>query len=79
MVVGDSASSGKKASSRRPLRLPRPRGRADNDDLTHVTKGRTGDCPGPRKETTEGRNVTQGARAGAPACAIESPGALGAA
>ena len=38
----------------------RPRGRPANDDPTHSAKGRTGDCPGPRRETNEGRNVTQG-------------------
>ena len=27
-------------------------------------KGRTGDCPGPRKETTTRRNVTQGVEQG---------------
>ena len=32
--------------------MHRPHGRADNDDPTQHGKGRTGDCPGPRKETT---------------------------
>ena len=35
-------------------RLGRP------SDPTHLVTGRIGDCPRPRKETTEGRNVTQG-------------------
>ena len=44
------------------LNAHRPHGRADNNDPTHSAnaKGRTGARPGPRKETIEGRNVTQG-------------------
>ena len=38
----------------------RPHSRADNDDPTHSAEGRTSDCAGPRKETNEGRGVTQG-------------------
>ena len=34
-------------------------------DPTHHAKGRKGGCPGPRKETTTRRNVTQGGGAGA--------------
>ena len=33
---------------------------AESSDPTQHAKGRTGDCPGPRKETTTRRNVTQG-------------------
>ena len=32
----------------------------ESSDLTQHAKGRTGDCPGPRKETTTRRNATQG-------------------
>ena len=32
----------------------------ERSDPTQHAKGRTGDCPGPRKETTTRRNVTQG-------------------
>ena len=38
-------------------RLQRP---TKCSDPTQHAKGRTGDCPGPRKETATGRNVTQG-------------------
>ena len=37
----------------------------DCSDPTQHTKGRTGDCPGPCKETTIQRNVTQGGGGGA--------------
>ena len=33
-----------------------------NSDPTQHAKGRTGDCPGPRKETATQRDVTQGVR-----------------
>ena len=35
-------------------------GRLEFSDPTHHAKGRTGDRPGPRKEATTRRNVTQG-------------------
>ena len=38
-------------------RLQRP---TERSNPTQHAKGRTGDCPGPRKETTTRRNVTQG-------------------
>ena len=38
-------------------RPPRP---TERSDPTQHAKGRTGDCPGPRKETATRRNVTQG-------------------
>ena len=38
----------------------RPQWPTERSDLTQHAKGRTGDCPGPRKETTTRRNVTQG-------------------
>ena len=38
----------------------RPQWPTESSDPTQHAKGRTGDCPGPRKGTTTGRNVTQG-------------------
>ena len=38
----------------------RPQRPTESSDPTQHAKGRTGDCPGPRKETTSRRNVTQG-------------------
>ena len=40
----------------------RPQRPTERSDPTQHAKGRTGDCPGPRKGTTTRRNVTQGAR-----------------
>ena len=37
----------------------------ESSDPTQHAKGRTGDCPGPRKGATTGRNVTQGGEASA--------------
>ena len=42
----------------------RPQRPTESSDPTQHAKGRTGDCPGPRKETMTRRNVTQGASAG---------------
>ena len=39
----------------------RPQRPTESSDPTQHAKGTTGDCPGPRKETTTRRNVTQGA------------------
>ena len=39
----------------------RPQRPTESSDPTQHAKGRTGDCPGPRKGTTTRRNVTQGA------------------
>ena len=39
----------------------RPQRPTESSAPTQHAKGRTGDCPGPRKETTTKRNVTQGA------------------
>ena len=36
----------------------------ERSDPTQHAEGRTGDCPGPRKETTTRRNVTQGVEMG---------------
>ena len=38
----------------------RPQWPTERSDPTQHAKGRTGDCPGPRKETATRRNVTQG-------------------
>ena len=38
----------------------RPQQPTERSNPTQHAKGRTGDCPGPRKETTTRRNVTQG-------------------
>ena len=38
----------------------RPQRPIESSDPTQHAKGRTGDCPGPRKETATRRNVTQG-------------------
>ena len=38
----------------------RPQRPTERSDPTQHAKGRTGDCPGPHKETTTRRNVTQG-------------------
>ena len=38
----------------------RPQRPSERSDRTQRAKGRTGDCPGPRKETTTRRNGTQG-------------------
>ena len=38
----------------------RPQRPTERSDLTQHAKGRTGDCPGPRKETATRRNVPQG-------------------
>ena len=37
-----------------------PQRPTESSDPTQHAKGRAGDCPGPRKETTTRRNVTQG-------------------
>ena len=43
-----------------PRQEHRPQRPTEHSDPTQYAKGRTGDCPGPRKETTTRRNVTQG-------------------
>ena len=42
----------------------RPQRPRERSDPTQHAKGRTGDCPGPRKETATRRNVTQGGGGG---------------
>ena len=54
----------------------RPQRPTERSDPTQHAKGRTGDCPGPRKGATTGRNVTRGAIFGTPhdpACASATP------
>ena len=43
----------------------RPQRPTESSNPTQHAKGRTGDCPGPRKGTTTRRNVTQGGGGGA--------------
>ena len=45
---------------KRHQREHRPQRPTERSDPTQHAKGRAGDCPGPRKETTTRRNVTQG-------------------
>ena len=53
----------------------RPQRPTENSNPTQHAKGKTGDCPGPRKETTTRRNVTQGGGGGAvPSPNIRSDG-----
>ena len=47
---------------KRHLQEHRPQRPTERNDPTQHAKGRTGDCPGPRKETTTRRNVTRGVR-----------------
>ena len=42
----------------------RPQRSTESSDPTQQAKGRAGDCPGPRKQTTTRRNVTQGGGGG---------------
>ena len=42
----------------------RPQRPTERSNPTQHAKGRTGDCPGPRKGTATGRNVTQGGGGG---------------
>ena len=46
---------------KRHLQEHRPQRPTESSDPTQHAKGRTGDCPGPRKGATTRRNVTQGA------------------
>ena len=45
---------------KRHQREHRPQRPTERSDPTQHAKGRTGDCPGPRKETATRRNVTMG-------------------
>ena len=52
----------------------RPQQLTERNALTQHAKGRTGDCPWPRKETTTRRNVTQGGvPLSGPVCSTERP------
>ena len=48
-------------SRKRHQQEHRPQRPTERSDATQHAKGRTGDCPGPRKGATTRRNVTQGA------------------
>ena len=50
----------------------RPQRPTERSDPTQHAKGRTGDCPGPRKGTTTRRNVTEGVTDGWKSGAVES-------
>ena len=54
---------------KRHLQEHRPQQLTERSDPTQHAKGRTGDCPGPRKGTTTRRNVTQGGCSGR--CSME--------
>ena len=54
----------------------RPQRPTERSDPTQHAKGRTGDCPGPRKETTTRRNVTQGGGGGWGGCTLGHGGGL---
>ena len=47
-------------SQKRHQQEHRPQRLTESSDPTQHAKGRMGDCPGPRKETTTRRNVTRG-------------------
>ena len=47
-------------TQKRDQQEQRPQRPTESSNLTQHAKGSTGDCPGPRKETTTRRNVTQG-------------------
>ena len=49
---------------KRHQRERRPQRPTESSDPTQHAKGRTGDCPGPRKETATRRNVTRGGGGG---------------
>ena len=51
----------------------RPQQPTESSDPTQHAKGRTGDCPGPRKETRTRRNVTRGGGLGKWACVSPPP------
>ena len=51
----------------------RPQRPTERSDPTQHAEGRTGDCPGPRKETATRRNVPQGGGGGAQAAILPPP------
>ena len=51
----------------------RPQRPSERSDPTQSANGRTGDCPGPRKETATRRNVTRGGGGGQPPSAYRPP------
>ena len=58
--VKNQQSDGVSHSGKRHQQEHRPQRPTESSDPAQHAKGRTGDCPGPRKETTTRRNVTQG-------------------
>ena len=54
----------------------RPQRPTERSDPTQHAKGRTGDCPGPRKETANRRNVTGVATAFTTASSLQPPSAI---
>ena len=53
-------NNGAPRTRKRHQREHQPQRPTERSDPTQHAKGRTGDCPGPRKETTARRNVTRG-------------------
>ena len=51
----------------------RPQRPTESSNPTQHEKRRTGDCPGPRKETTTRRNITQGVSQGPQECTAAVP------
>ena len=59
---------------KRHQREHRPQRPTERSDPTQHAKGRTGDCPGPRKGTATRRNVTRGGGGGSWTCtALPAP------
>ena len=68
-----SANAERKKGHQQEHRPQRP---TESSNPTQHAKGRTGDCPGPRKGTTTRRNVTQGGRGGRSAGGEKAQGPL---
>ena len=64
-VCGGGGGGGAPQTQKRHQQEHRPQRPTESSDPTQHAKGRTGDCPGPRKGTTTRRNVTRGAGGGA--------------
>ena len=58
-------TNGAPRTRKRHQQKHRPQRPTERSDPTQHSKGRTGDCPGARKETKTRRNVTQGGGGGA--------------
>ena len=68
-------NDGAPRTRKRHQREHRPQRPTERSDPTQHAKGRTGDCPGPRKETATRRTVTQG-EGGVPPPSTPSRGPL---